>query len=350
MDIYAYAGNVSDKIMLTIIETQAENIVLSSDVSEIKDKETISVYAQISPVTTTNKSITWNVSDESILKIQDWDNSVCVLIGQKPGEAYVTATTANEITQTYLVTVKPIYVQSITIPSEITVEKGLQYEFKPEITPDDASDKQLVWESFNPSLGSFNGNVFYAHARGEVIATCRAVDGSDVFAQCHIKIETYAKSLTLNEHDLSLEEDDTFQLVATIEPIDAVDSGPIVWESSNTNSVSVDKNGLIMALAEGESVVKARTQYYPWATDECLIKVSKNSGVEAITIDEAEVIIDGRTITVDELSLGTTVRLIDLDGRVRTFTYSGQPIQITVEQSGIYILSLGKYSLKIAVR
>lgn len=55
-------------------------------------------------------------------------------------------------------------------------------------------------------------------------------------------------------------------------------------------------------------------------------------------------------ITVDELSLGTTVRLIDLDGRVRTFTYSGQPIQITVEQSGIYILSLGKYSLKIAVR
>ena len=350
LDIYAYAGNVSDKIMLTIIETPAENIALSSDVSEIKDKETISIYAQISPVTTSNKSVTWNVSDESILKIQDWDNSVCVLIGQKPGEAYVTATTVNGITQSYLVTVRPVYVQSITIPSEITVEKGSQYEFKPEITPDDASDKQLVWESSNPSLGSFYGNVFYAHARGEVIATCRAVDGSDVFAQCHIKIATYAKSLTLNEHDLSLEKDDTFQLVATIEPIDAVDSGPIVWESSNTNSVSVDKDGLIMALAEGESTIIARTQYYPWATDECLIKVSKNSGVETITIDEAKVLIDGRIITVDELSSGTNVRLIDLDGRVRTFTYSGQPIQITVEQSGIYILSLGKYSLKIAVR
>ena len=349
LDIYAYAGNVSDKIMLTIIETPAENIALSSDVSEIKDKETIRIYAQISPVTTTNKSITWNVSDESILKIQDWDNSVCVLIGQKPGEAYVTATTANGITQSYLVTVKPIYVQSITIPSEITVEKGTQYEFKPEITPDDSSDKRLVWESSNPSLGSFYGNVFYAHARGEVIATCRAADGSDVFAQCHIKIETYAKSLTLNEHNLSLEEDDTFQLVATIEPIDAVDSGPIVWESSNTNSVSVDNDGLIMALAEGESVVKARTQYYPWATDECLIKVSKNSGVETITINEAKILIDGRTVTVDELSSGTNVRLIDLDGRVRTFIYSGQPIQIKVEQSGIYILSLGKYSLKIAV-
>lgn len=350
LEISAFAGNVVDKIMLTIIETPAENIVLSSDVSEIKDNETISIYAQISPVTTTNKSIIWNVSDESILKIQDWDNSVCVLIGQKPGEAYVTATTVNGITQSYLVTVRPIYVQSITIPSEITVEKGSQYEFKPEITPADASDKQLVWESSNPSLGSFESNVFYAHARGEVIVTCRTVDGSDVFAQCHVKIETYAKSLTLNEHDLSLEEDDTFQLVATIEPIDAVDSGPIVWESSNTTSVSVDEYGLIMALVEGESVVKASTQYYPWATDECLIKVSKNSGVETITIDEAKVLIDGRTITVGELITGTTVRLIDLDGRVRTFTYSGQPIQIIVERSGVYILSIGKYSLKIAVR
>lgn len=350
LDIYAYAGNVSDKIMLTIIETQAENIVLSSDVSEIKDKETISINAQISPVTTTNKSISWTVSDESILKIQDWDNSVCVLIGQKPGEAYVTATTANGITQSYLVTVKPIYVQSITIPSEITVEKGTQYEFKPEITPDDSSDKRLVWESSNPSLGSFNGNVFYAHARGEVMATCRTVDGSDVFAQCNIKIETYAKSLTLNEHDLKLEEDGTFQLVATIEPIDAVDSGPIVWESSNTASVSVDKDGLISALAEGESIITARTQYYPWASDECRIEVSKNSGIETISIDEAKVVIDGRIITVDKLISCTNVRLIDLDGRVRTFTYSGQPIQITVEQSGIYILSLGKYSLKLAVR
>lgn len=350
LDIYAFAGNVSDKIMLTITETPAEDISLSSDVSEIRENETISVYAKVYPETTTYKSVTWSVSDESVLRIQDYDNSVCVLVGQKPGDAYVMATTVNGIAQSYLVTVKPIYVQSITIPSEITVEKGSQYEFKPEITPDDASDKQLVWESSNPSLGSFFGNVFYAHARGEVIATCRATDGSDVSALCHIKIETYAKSLTLNEHDLSLKEDETFLLVATIEPIDAVDSGPIVWESSNTNSVSVDNDGLIMALAEGESVVKARTQYYPWASDECLIKVSKNTGVETITIDEAKVLIDGRTITVDELSSGTTVRLIDLDGRVRTFTYSGQPIQIKVDQSGTYILTLGKYSLKIAIR
>lgn len=350
LDIYAYAGNVSDKIMLTIIETRAKNIALSSDVSEIKDKETISIYAQISPVTTSNKSITWNVSDESILKIQAWDNSVCVLIGQKPGEAYVTATTVNGITQSYLVTVKPIYVQSITIPSEITVEKGTQYEFKPVVIPENASNKTLIWECSNTVIGSFEGNVFKAYARGEVIATCRAVDGSDVYAQCRIKIETYAKSLTLNEHDLNLDEGDTFQLVATIEPIDAVDSGPVVWESSNELCVSVDDQGIISALSGGEATITARTLCYPWAADECNITVTKASGVETVSIDDTTVIIDGKNIIVTGLSRNSIVRLIDMGGRlVSRHTCDGNTIRISVAASGCYILSAGVHSLKIVI-
>ena len=351
LDIYAFAGNVSDKIMLTIIETPAEDISLSSEVSEIRDKETISIYAHINPGTTTNKSITWNVSDESILKIQECDNSGCVLIGQKPGKAYVTATTVNGITQSYLVTVKPVYVQSITVPSEITVERGTQYEFKPEIIPDNASDKQLVWESSNPSLGSFNGNVFNAHARGEVIATCRAVDGSDVFAQCHIKIETYAKSLTLNEHDLILEKAGTFQLVAAIEPIDAVDSGSIVWESSNEQCVSVDDYGLISALSEGEATITARTQYYPWATDECNVKVSKDSGIENISINDVAIHIEDCNITIEGLTKNSIVRLIDMNGKVLNLQrYVDQALNIKAPSTGVYILSAGKYSFKIIIR
>ena len=351
LDIYAFAGNVSDKIMLTIIETLAEDISLSSEVSEIRDKETISIYAHINPGTTTNKSITWNVSDESILKIQECDNSGCVLIGQKPGKAYVTATTVNGITQSYFVTVKPVSVQSITVPSEITVERGTQYEFKPGITPDNASDKQLVWESSNPNLGSFNGNVFNAHARGEVIATCRAVDGSDVFAQCHIKIETYAKSLTLNEHDLNLEKAGTFQLVATIEPIDAVDSGPIVWESSNEQCVSVDDYGLISAVSEGEATITARTQYYPWATDECNVKVSKDSGIENISIDEVAIHIEDCNITIEGLTKNSIVRLIDMNGKVLNLQrYVDQALNIKAPSTGVYILSVGKYSFKIIIR
>lgn len=350
LDIYAYAGNVSDKIMLTIIETPAENIVLSSDVSEIKDKETISIYAQISPVTTSNKSITWNVSDESILKIQAWDNSVCELIGQKPGEAYVTATTVNGITQSYLVTVKPIYVQSITIPSEITVEKGSQYEFTPVVIPENASNKTLIWECSNTVIGSFEGNVFKAYARGDVVVTCRAADGSDVNAECQIKVVTYAKTLTLNERVLTLKENDTFQLTATVEPIDAVDSGAVIWQSSNSDAVTVDDNGLISAVAPGTAVITASTRNYPWATDECRIKVIKASGVETVLIEEASIQIEGANITVSGLPRDSIVRLIDMSGRIVCRQNSdGNTVRLNVAAPGCYILSAGRHSLKIVI-
>lgn len=350
LDIYANAGNVSDKIMLTIIETPAENIALSSDVSEIKDKETISIYAQISPVTTSNKSITWNVSDESILKIQAWDNSVCVLIGQKPGEAYVTATTVNGITQSYLVTVRPVYVQGITIPSEITVEKGTQYEFKPVVIPENASNKTLVWECSNPVIGSFEGNVFKAYARGEVVGTCRATDGSDVNAECHIKVVTYAKNLTLNEHGLTLKENDTFQLTATVDPIDAVDSGAVIWQSSNSDAVTVDDNGLISAVAAGSAVITASTRNYPWAADECNITVTKASGVETVSIDDTTVIIDGKNIIVTGLYGNSIVRLMDMSGRlVCRQNCDGNTVRLNVAASGCYILSAGVHSLKIVI-
>lgn len=350
LDIYANAGNVSDKIMLTIIETPAENIALSSDVSEIKDKETISIYAQISPVTTSNKSITWNVSDESILKIQAWDNSVCVLIGQKPGEAYVTATTVNGITQSYLVTVRPVYVQGITIPSEITVEKGTQYEFKPVVIPENASNKTLVWECSNPVIGSFEGNVFKAYARGEVVVTCRAADGSDVNAECQIKVVTYAKNLTLNEHGLTLKENDTFQLTATVDPIDAVDSGAVIWQSSNSDAVTVDDNGLISAVAAGSAVITASTRNYPWAADECNITVTKASGVETVSIDDTMVIIDGKNIIVTGLYGNSIVRLMDMSGRlVCRQNCDGNTVRLNVAASGCYILSAGMDSLKIVI-
>lgn len=350
LDIYAYAGNVSDKIMLTIIETPAENIALSSDVSEIKDKETISIYAQISPVTTSNKSITWNVSDESILKIQAWDNSVCELIGQKPGEAYVTATTVNGITQSYLVTVKPIYVQSITIPSEITVEKGSQYEFTPVVIPENASNKTLIWECSNTVIGSFEGNVFKAYARGDVVVTCRAADGSDVNAECQIKVVTYAKTLTLNEHVLTLKENDTFQLTATVEPIDAVDSGAVIWQSSNSDAVTVDDNGLISAVAPGTAVITASTRNYPWATDECRIKVIEASGVKTVLIEEASIQIEGANITVSGLPRDSIVRLIDMSGRiVCRQNCDGNTVRLNVAAPGCYILSAGRHSLKIVI-
>lgn len=173
----------------------------------------------------------------------------------------------------------------------------------------------------------------------------------DSITEITVDSVSYPESLTLNEHYLVLKKNDTFQLLATVEPIDAVDSSPIVWESSDTEVASVDNDGLVTAISEGEAVVTARTRHYSEVSDECSIIVSKDSGIKVSPFDKASVSIYNKTVIIDGLSVGTIISLTDLNGRVMNrYSYDGHSIEFTVEQSGLYILSLGKYSLKVALQ
>lgn len=324
----------------------AQDVEIILPATELTVDETMTAQAKISPDNVTDKSVTWSVSDPEIISA---DNNG-LITALSPGKSYLYARTQNDITASVLITVRPVYVQGITIPSEITVEKGTQYEFKPVVIPENASNKTLVWECSNPVIGSFEGNVFKAYARGEVVGTCRATDGSDVNAECQIKVVTYAKNLTLNEHGLTLKENDTFQLTATVDPIDAVDSGAVIWQSSNSDAVTVDDNGLISAVAAGSAVITASTRNYPWAADECNITVTKASGVETVSIDDTMVIIDGKNIIVTGLYGNSIVRLMDMSGRlVCRQNCDGNTVRLNVAASGCYILSAGMDSLKIVI-
>lgn len=66
------------------------------------------------------------------------------------------------------------------------------------------------------------------------------------------------EEIKLNVTEMALEIGDTFQLTAEVLPEDATDQS-VMWESSNPECVSVDENGLLTALAEGEAIITVRS-------------------------------------------------------------------------------------------
>lgn len=66
------------------------------------------------------------------------------------------------------------------------------------------------------------------------------------------------KDISLNKTIISLTSNDTEQLVATIYPVDAINKG-VVWLSNNEEVVSVDNNGVIHALGEGNARITVAT-------------------------------------------------------------------------------------------
>lgn len=84
--------------------------------------------------------------------------------------------------------------------------------------------------------------------------------------------------ITLNSESLNLLETKTYQLSVDIIPANAVNK-ELVWESSNPSVATVDNNGLVTGISQGEAVITAT------AKDGSAVSAVCNIVVEAINCD-----------------------------------------------------------------
>ena len=79
-----------------------------------------------------------------------------------------------------------------------------------------------------------------------------------VHSGCKDDEETFVhvEKVSIDVRELHLNPGKTYQLSVTIEPADATNRR-IAWYSSNTNVATVDKSGLVTALAFGEVTLTA---------------------------------------------------------------------------------------------
>ena len=90
----------------------------------------------------------------------------------------------------------------------------------------------------------------------DIIAT--ANDGG-LQAVCHVTVDIVRpKSVTLDVTEKNLYRGDTFTLAATVLPTEAVNKA-VTWRSSDATVASVDENGKVTALAEGQTTITVTT-------------------------------------------------------------------------------------------
>ncbi len=93
------------------------------------------------------------------------------------------------------------------------------------------------------------------------------------------------KSISLNKQLIKLKKGDTFQLTITdVEPQGA-ELGSVYWNSTNTGSVAVSSNGLVTAVAEGDSTVSAISSNGKVAAD-CYVSVEEDDGIISLSTTE----------------------------------------------------------------
>ena len=197
-----------------------------------------------------NPDAIWS-SDDTDIAIVDAKGLVTAL---SIGETVIRIKDEN-LVASFTLKVIPVKVTAITFKtktSEIKIGSTLQMKFG--VTPLDAIDNVLVWTSSDEGIATVNDGVVEGLALGPVIisAESNGIRSEHIVTITPIVVET----ITIEGLTVAVTAGKTFQLVFDVLPLDATDQ-TLVWHSANEAVATVDQDGLVTAVAVGNSEITA---------------------------------------------------------------------------------------------
>lgn len=212
--------------------------------------DTVRLEASVYPVGASADGMEWSSSDDAVATV---DGGVVRAAGY--GEAVVTVS-KNGCEAVCYVFVRKTDVEQIALnKKEITVIKGQEEQLRAILSPTGADEKLVSWLSADPSVASVSqSGVVKGMSPGTT--QVKAYVG-ELYAECTVVVEGVpVESIELSIDEAEMFVGNEFVVRATVYPYNA-DYEP-EWSSSSTSSITVDADGRICAIAEGESTISFR--------------------------------------------------------------------------------------------
>ena len=228
--------------------------------------------ATVAPADATNKKVTWKSSDATVATV-DANGKVT---GVKAGEATITVTTDDGgKTATCKVTVKPNLVSEITLAA-LAIYVGESKAITATVKPDDATNKALTWKSSDETVATVDATGKVTGKKiGTATITATAQDGSGVSGSCTVTVLSTVKKVTVEPANLTLGQNKSYTLKATVEVFGSGTDTGVTWTSSDTTIATVDATGKVTATDKiGTVTITATSKADPAKKGTCTVKVS----------------------------------------------------------------------------
>ena len=319
---------------ITVISSkvEVESIRITSNVQSLYVGDTINMSYEVSPNNATDKSVIWSTSDETKASIDEMGR----VTGLRDGVVYITVRSRSN---TKLSFTKNIYIWNKVIPmNSITLNKSSIYllannstQLLTTITPANATNKTIIWSSSNPRVASVDSNgVVTGLKSGTTTITASSIDET-LKATCEVTVEEIidVEKITLNKSSVTLNAGQEYQLIATVTPTNATNR-TLTYSSNNASVASIDRNGKITALKEGNATITVSSADKKASTT-CEIIVKK----EEIKVNSISIKENISTMNVGEQKQ-LTVLFDPVNTTDKTLAWSSSDNSIlTVSQSGL---------------
>ena len=249
------------------VNVSAEKIEFDRSGLLLAKGEKAAVKATVLPENTYNKAVIWQSENEEIATVDENGVVTAVSVGKT---SVVCKTVVGEVEAVLAVEVyEPV--TEITLTGEKDeLWIGQSLTLSAAVKPDNASDKTLKWTSDNEAAATVENGTVTAKAAGRAVITASSSDGK-VSGSFTLTVKQQVTEISLSQTELTLNEEETATLTAAALPENAFDK-TLVWESEDENTVTVDQNGNITAVAKGECYVTV-TSADTFTTARCLVRV-----------------------------------------------------------------------------
>lgn len=249
-------------LSLVGVDQRVGNIRLSVDNKSIYmtgakgESFTLSV-SEILPKNAADKSVTWSVSDRTVLDIKPNGNSV-VVTAKNPGTASVICTSADggNITAECKVTVKT-HVSSVTLnKTTATIYTRKTAKLNATVLPKTADNRKVTWKSSNTKVATVNSNgLVTGVGAGTAVISCIAEDNK-LTAKCTVTVKKPVDVIMIdtNVSSKKLEKGSAYQLKTEFTPENATFKD-VEWRSDNKKVATVSSKGLVKALKPGTAYI-----------------------------------------------------------------------------------------------
>jgi uncharacterized protein YjdB len=244
---------------IVTVPVSAESVALFPLTVTLLAGQTETITANVLPLNAANKDVTWTSSNTAAATVA---NGVVTALAQ--GNATIVATTVDgNKSAACLVTVNPVsYPNPVThvslTPAALTLLHGRTQAVTASISPDNASNKGVMWSSSNFAVASVTNGMIKAVYPGQATITVTTDDGGKT-AACVVTVTPVPVTGMSLKPKAALWTGSISTLTPTFEPSDATNKN-MLWTSSDAGVATVDDDGLIEAIASGMAIIKGRTQ------------------------------------------------------------------------------------------
>ncbi len=274
----------------------------------------------------TNKEVTYESSDETVVKVDETGNIEAV--GE--GEAVITVSSKDnpEIKEEIKVTVK-VPVTGITATEDFTIGVNESGNLEAQVN-EDATYKGLVYESSDPDVVKVDneGNVV-AVGEGTAVITIISKDNPEVRETVTVTVKNPVEDVIIPEESLELEIGEKDTIDVTVTPESATNK-EVTYESSDEAVVKVDENGNIEAVGEGTATITVTSKDDPTKKDTITVTVKKPLPQEpsyTITVPESLSLVMG-----EKKPLGVVIT--PDDGKINPVYKSADESIVKVDANG----------------